>query len=394
MRNKQQSGFTIVEVLIIIVVIVILATVIIVAYRGINENAQVRALEANLSQASKTLDMYGLNNTTIYPTSLETSGIKVPDNTTYTYTSNGRYYCLAGTYQGLTYRVTSTNAIPAAGSCVGILADGSTCPTNYVLIPGNTSFGTSEFCVMKYEAKNVSGVATSQAAGTPWVNITQTTAITTAAAACTGCRLMTDAEWMTIAANVLSVPTNWSGNAVGSGYIYSGHSDSSPNNAIAASTDDSDGYNGTGNASGQTATTNAMQGNSQRRTLTLTTGEVIWDLAGNVWEWTSSTIGAGQQPGLSGDASFSWKQWNNPSMLWNGLPATSRPSAISVAAGNYSSAQGIGQLYSNRADSSLRGMMRGANWSSNANTGVLSLILHTAPGAGANSNNGFRVVKQ
>ena len=56
---------------------------------------------------------------------------------------------------------------------------------------------------MKYEAKNVSGVATSQASGTPWVAISQTSAITTAAAACTGCHLITEGEWLTIAQNVL-----------------------------------------------------------------------------------------------------------------------------------------------------------------------------------------------
>ena len=40
------------------------------------------------------------------------------------------------------------------------------------------------------------------------------------------------AEWMTLAANVLSVPSNWSGGSVGSGYIYSGHNDNDPPNPI------------------------------------------------------------------------------------------------------------------------------------------------------------------
>lgn len=65
---------------------------------------------------------------------------------------------------------------------------------------------------MQYEAKNDgSGNAISTADTTPWVSISQRTAQDTARAACTGCHLITEPEWMTIADNVLWVNENWSG---------------------------------------------------------------------------------------------------------------------------------------------------------------------------------------
>jgi len=227
---------------------------------------------------------------------------------------------------------------------------------------------------MKYEAKNVSGVATSVAAGTPWVSISQTSALATSQAACDGCHLMTEAEWMTVAANVLSVPSNWSGNAVGSGYIYSGHNDNSPANSLAASTNDSDGYNGETNTGG-----------NQRRTLTLTNGQVVWDLAGNVNEWTNETI-AGGQPGTPG---FDWRNWNTLTTQ-GALSPSSFPIYASSLASGWTSSQGIGQLYSASDDGSVRGFLRGGTLSTGSGAGVLALNISSASSS-ASTYIGFRV---
>lgn len=89
------------------------------------------------------------------------------------------------------------------------------CPSGFIIVPGSITYGTSDFCVMKFEAKNVGGVATSQASGVPWNSISQASAVSTSAAACTGCHLITEAEWMTIAQNVLSVSSNWGEGSVG-----------------------------------------------------------------------------------------------------------------------------------------------------------------------------------
>jgi formylglycine-generating enzyme required for sulfatase activity len=185
---------------------------------------------------------------------------------------------------------------------------------------------------------------------------------------------------MTIAQNVLSVASNWSGGTVGSGYIYSGHNDNAPANALAADSSDSNGYSGETNTGG-----------NQRRTLTLTNGEVIWDLAGNVYEWTTGTIAANAQPGLSGESAYAWKQWNNASLLMNGLPYNSQPASTGISGiTGWSSTQGIGQLYSNYGETGARAFLRGGYWSGGSGAGVLSLNLNGSSG-GASTNVGFRV---
>jgi hypothetical protein len=220
---------------------------------------------------------------------------------------------------------------------------------------------------MKYEAKNVNGIATSQAALTPWVSISQTTAITTAAAACTGCHLITEAEWLTIAQNVLSVASNWNGGVVGTSYIPRGNSDSS---AATDATTDLTGIN--------------------KRTLTLTNSEVIWDLAGNVWEWTSGTSTTGQ-PGVVGNVYASWIQWPNIT-----TPGTLYPSVFPSGTGisgasTWTSANGIGQLMSNPAETGLHGFIRGGAWGDvSGAAGVLALALDHGPGF-TSSYLGFRI---
>ena len=117
----------------------------------------------------------------------------------------------------------------------------------------------------------------SSASGYPLVDINQTDS----QLACTsiGGHLITNEEWMTIARNIEIVSSNWSSSIVGTGYIYSGHNDGTPNAALAADTNDSNGYYLTGQ----------IIGDNQRRTLTLTNGQVIWDLVGNVYDWTDRT---------------------------------------------------------------------------------------------------------
>jgi len=226
----------------------------------------------------------------------------------------------------------------------------------------------------------------SVSSGNPLVNVDQNTASSyaTNTNGCTGCKLITEAEWLTIAQNVLSNPINWSGNAVGSGYIYSGHNDNSSGNSLPAS-DDSNGYSGTGNTAGQTATTYGMQGNSQKRTLTLTNGETIWDMAGNVWEWTAGTKTGGQPTGTPG----AWREWT--AVSGGTISPSPYPSTTGLSgASAWNSSNGIGMIYSDSADATLRGFRRGGMWDLASYAGVLSLDL-SLPIAASNTGLGFRV---
>jgi general secretion pathway protein G len=57
-KNKQQSGFTIVELLIVIVVIGILAAITIVAYNGIQTRSRTTAVTTDLRSIEKAMLMY------------------------------------------------------------------------------------------------------------------------------------------------------------------------------------------------------------------------------------------------------------------------------------------------------------------------------------------------
>jgi hypothetical protein len=254
---------------------------------------------------------------------------------------------------------------------------------------------------MKYEARNVNGIATSQAAGLPWTNLAPTWVDDTtndvssiSSAACSGCGLVSEAQWLTIAQNVLSVASNWSGGAVGSGYIPRGNSSSS---AAMDSTIDLGGIN--------------------KRTLTLSNGEVIWDFAGNVDELTADMIICSgingtnaQQPGVPG-AGAAWREWpnittlgtltyygsGNYAMTWGnrgygqGYNPDPSPRGTGIAgAGNWNSNNGIGQIYSNSDDKKYENTFtRGGSWASGIKAGVLALDIDYADRKGTDI--GFRI---
>ena len=69
---KQKNGFTIVELLIVIVVIAILAAITIVSYNGIQNRAKISIAQNNLTEISKQLEVYKVDNG-VYPSSSQNS---------------------------------------------------------------------------------------------------------------------------------------------------------------------------------------------------------------------------------------------------------------------------------------------------------------------------------
>jgi hypothetical protein len=256
-----------------------------------------------------------------------------------------------GTLASTTYSIVATNSA-GNSSAASVTLMVTICPTNYAQVPANPSLGvTNAFCVAQFEMKNVSGVATSQAASTPWVSISQTDAKSACTSLGTGYDLISNPEWMAIAYEIEKTATNWSSGVVGTGMLNRGHSDMSPFATIAV-TDINNPYVGTGNNSGQPA----GSGWEQRRSHTLSNGQTIWDLAGNAWEWTDWTLGGALTsgptscPGAQFPAQF-------PSVSCGALSAADfmpgNPGGVATA--DYNSNYGLGYFFGGSGGAAHRG---------------------------------------
>jgi len=389
-----QRGFTIVELLVVIVVIGILAAVTIVSYTGIAQKAKIASMQSDLSSAAQQLKLFqAADPNNYYPATIDCT---IPDSTTnkcvkasgsnsfiggYTFNNSAvpRTFTLVVTNGGtISYNITNDSA-PVAG------VPPLVCPAGFIVVPGSVTYSTSDFCVMKYEAKNDgSNNAISQAAGTPWVDITQPASVAAGTAACSGCHLITEAEWMTIAQNVLGVASNWDngsgGHTVGTGYIYKGNSDATGSSI--ASSDDNNGYFNTSN----------VAPSNQRRTLTLSNGQVIWDFSGNAWEWTSGTVQSPiVQPGINGGG-YNVREYNTLTNQGT-LPVNPMPASTGIAgASTWTSSTGIGTIFSSSDSTTARGFARGGSTINDG--GILMLSLQFDPAGGfTNGWYGFRVSK-
>ena len=114
--QTSRSGFTIVELLIVIVVIAILAAITIVAYNGIQDQAEMSRVNADFSQATRLIEAERSRSATaIYPDSpplqLSRGGFD------YLQRSSGEGYCLVKDYDGESYFVTSAQPHPLPGAC-------------------------------------------------------------------------------------------------------------------------------------------------------------------------------------------------------------------------------------------------------------------------------------
>ncbi|HUY69630.1 MAG TPA: SUMF1/EgtB/PvdO family nonheme iron enzyme, partial [Candidatus Tyrphobacter sp.] len=228
-------------------------------------------------------------------------------------------------------------------------------PVGWISVPGSGTFGTTSFSVMKYDAKCLNSQGTplispedgayhvyansttpcvssnseyvaSTPSGYPIADIDQTDAATYCNTI--GAHLITNNEWQTIAWNAENVSSNWYGGVVGTNYLYSGHNDNAPANALQASADDTQGYYHETNTGG-----------NQRRTLTLSNGNVVWDLAGNVWEWTNDTIAGTNEPN-AGVGVFAWHEFTSITSWGTMSQQTAGPLNSS-----WNSTQGMGEIY-------------------------------------------------
>ena len=277
-------------------------------------------------------------------------------------------------------------------------------PTNWVQVPGNGTFGTSNFWVMKYDAKCVQGTTpltspdsgyhtyydssapctsgngkyvASTPDGYPIAYISHTTALSYCASL--GAHLLTNDEYMTIATNAANQPSNWSGGSVGSGYLYSGHNDNAPAYALTASPDDSNGYYGETNTGG-----------NQRRTLTLSNGSVVWDMAGNVWEHVQRSVNnvgdntaSMSLPACSnGTAGWEWCQYGTALTPYvSAWTSDVQQSLVAPPNSSWNSNQGVGQVYTYGAggNQGTAVFIRGAYWYYGSFAGAFALNMSWGP---------------
>jgi prepilin-type N-terminal cleavage/methylation domain-containing protein len=322
-------------------------------------------------------------------------------------TSSNEYYA----YQtdGTTFKVwtfpESQTYLPQTGANSNLFSLGSNLTLdsgNWVIVPGNTAFGTNNFYVMKYDASCAS-LSTGQALTTPtdgngyWdsksaannckpvngiapaslpnaIPIVDTSQTSTAAyCASIGAHLITNNEWQTIAWNAEQVANNWTGGSMGNGCLMVGHSNGSPANVLVADANDANGYAGE-----VSKTWNCT--NDQRRTLALSDGSIVWDMGGNLYLWTNDTITGANEP-YGSAAGLNWYQYTDAGMTYNSMTqATVGP--INSA---WDSTQNMGELFSfNGGGGTSYGFLRGGYWSSLSFAGAEGLFLDSVPGSIAN----------
>lgn len=330
----MKKGFTLIELLVVIGIIGILSGLIAVGMSKAIDSANDAKRRNNIDTIRRGLMIYGsLHGGTfpIQPTQCDigsscpnvTSALLEllpvlptdPDGIAYRYLS----------YDGSNFTVSTT--LSNGKLAVGPI-DGLQCRNNWI----DSGQG---FCIMKYEAKNVGGVATSAPADRPWASITQASAVAACASLGNGSHLITNAEWTILARDIETVPSNWN-----STRIYTGNSDLSPNDTLPV-LNPSDPYDQTQNISPS----------MQRRTFNLSNGNVIWDLSGNIAEWTSDVCRIGTGQGL----------WQGTGEIeWNDSSLADYEKQAAGPIGNFTTINGIGNYIGCNHDNYA--FNRGGRW--------------------------------
>ncbi len=251
------------------------------------------------------------------------------------------------------------------------------------MVAANSSLGTKQFCIAKFEMKKGSdGKAASTASGKPWI-ANKATASDSCVALGTGYRLPTNAEWNATALEIFNQDSNWTGGKKLSGTLYTGYY-SGWSEPVAISNINNP-YDSTGKASGH-----------ERRTFTLASGNVIWDFGGNAWEWVSDTIyGSSYSPDLS--SPYGRTYHNNK---WDVKPGSKQLFDFTGMTAVPNKEANMGNLFGGSGGKVIRGgaicmHSEGATGIFTANIGDITANEVQAPASWSlNMNNvGFRCVK-
>ncbi|MBT7608338.1 MAG: SUMF1/EgtB/PvdO family nonheme iron enzyme [Bacteriovoracaceae bacterium] len=240
---------------------------------------------------------------------------------------------------------------------------------------------------MKYEAKafndantnstidggEVDAVGTGVATGThvpvstadnqPWRNIDANDSAAECESLGANYHLISNPEWMAIAREVEMQDANWTGGTEGSGCLFRGNS-----------AETTCGYNSATDPDSGT-------GRNARAKHVLSNAEEIYDIAGNIYEWTDwdgDTVGFQLGP-------------TSCATGWLELPAVAcgalADADYNSNNGAYTATEGVGRLYGGSGGAALRG----GHWSHYTSAGAFALHLLNSP-TDANADLGFRCV--
>jgi formylglycine-generating enzyme required for sulfatase activity len=118
---------------------------------------------------------------------------------------------------------------------------------------------------------------------------------------------------------------------------------------------------------------------SQMRTHILSNGEILWDLAGNVWEWNDMQCDT--TAWYSGAA---WSEWSSANL-------TDSEKYMAGPNGSLTSANGAGQYCG--CTVSGNALLRGGGWGASTYDGEFSIRLDNAPSV-TGASIGFRCALQ
>jgi formylglycine-generating enzyme required for sulfatase activity len=183
---------------------------------------------------------------------------------------------------------------------------------------------------------------------------------------------------------------NWNTSTVGSGGMFRGHSDNDPTNALAASSNDDNGYYNTNN----------VAPSIERRTLHIEDGVLgndpdvadsyngtVWDLGGNVYEWNNDTLDCtgGNPCAEMPDPEGGWQELTGltDAGTYLGTFELLRPNS------QWNNSENMGSVYTDSFANPIHAFRRGGAWHNGANAGAFALRLTSAP-SHSNTYIGFR----
>lgn len=301
------------------------------------------------------------------------------------------------------------------------------CPQGFIPVVGSdTTFYSNPFCVMKYEAKcdtnndsigenngpnanwdeyaydawdnerepctGDSRQIVSSAKGWPIGKVAlDNNSDHDAISLCeeSGWRLMSNLEYMVIARNIEKQSSNWCadnqgnncGNEPGQGVIIKGHSDYNYFKVYEASVNDEDACFETVERGKNTPC--GLEG-TEKRTHTLSNGEIIWDFTGNMWELLNDKYTFGEP------YNWVWQEFNTIEDVHSNIIS------MGPEDGSWGSEKGIGNAYYNASfygtNEKIYSLIRGGGSDGQHHTGIYGIVLDHTMNDTRYPNVGFRCI--